>query len=138
MTNYEFEHSVETTAPAAAIWALWSDVGQWTSWDTSVESVKLDGPFEVGSRGTMVIPGQPPITFALTEVVPGRGFVDETEIPGALLRFGHALEPLGDGRVRVTHRVEIEGPAAQDMGPMVTSDVPEAMEALVKLASSAA
>jgi hypothetical protein len=37
--------------------------------------------------------------------------------------------------VRVTHSVEIEGSEAQMLGPVVTADLPDAVEALVKLAS---
>ncbi len=136
MTNYEFSHSVETTASAAAVWALWSDVGRWTEWDAELESVELDGPFEVGSRGRMAIPGQPPIEFTLTEVRPLTSFTDETAVPGAVLRFVHRLEPLADGRLRVTHRVEASGPAATKIGPFVTEDLPAAVDSLVALASS--
>jgi polyketide cyclase/dehydrase/lipid transport protein len=131
MATYEFEHTETTTVDPAAIWALWADITRWTEWDTSLVSVSLDGPFEVGSEGTMVIEGQGPIPFKLIEVTPGRGFTDETEIPGAVLRFVHEV---ADGRV--THRVEIEGERAAELGPMVTEDVPDAVRALVKLASA--
>jgi hypothetical protein len=114
--------------------ALDADVARWTEWDGSLREVSLDGEFAVGSRGKMVIEGQPPIDFVLTAVEPGVAFTDETTVPGALLRFHHRIEEL-DGRVRVTHKVEIEGPAAQQMGPFVTADVPEAVEALVALAA---
>lgn len=137
MATYEFEHSVETTASPEAVWVLWSDVSRWTEWDSGLESVVLDGPFEVGVNGTMVVPGRPPVPFTLTEVRPGKGFVDVSEIPGALLRFHHTLEPLDGGRVRVTHGVVIEGPAAREIGPFVTADLPDAVKALVELASSA-
>jgi Polyketide cyclase / dehydrase and lipid transport len=136
MTNYEYSHTVETTAPTQAVWDLWRDVSRWTEWDSSLESVTLDGPFTAGSSGTMVIPGQPPIAFTLTDVREGAGFTDETSIPGALLRFDHAVEALGEGRARVTHSVVIEGPEAQELGPVVTEDVPEAVAALVKLAEA--
>ncbi|GLZ34510.1 hypothetical protein Lesp02_66970 [Lentzea sp. NBRC 105346] len=134
MTSYEFEHSVEAPVSAAAVWALYSDISQWTSWDQGLSEVTLDGPFEAGVSGKMTIPGQPAIDFTLTSVDPGREFTDETLFNGAVLRFRHVIEPVPGG-VRVTHRVEITGPGAREMGPMVTSDVPEAMEALVALAS---
>ena len=82
----------------------------------------------------MAIKGQGPISFTLTSVEDGIGFVDETSVPGALLRFSHRVEALDNG-VRVTHSVVIEGPAAQFLGPVVTADLPDAVEALVKLAS---
>ena len=127
MADYEFEHSVETTASGEAVWRLWSDVERWGEWDTSVQKVTLDGPFEPGSTGTMYIEGMPPLGFRLTEVSPGVGFTDETTIPGGVVRFAHRYEA-----GRVTHRVEIEGPG--ELGPMITADVPEAMEKLVRLA----
>jgi polyketide cyclase/dehydrase/lipid transport protein len=134
MVDFEFEHSVETSAGAQAVWALWSEVDRWVEWDTSVQKVTLDGPFEVGSSGIMHIEGMPPLAFRLTEVLPGVGFTDETAIPGGVVRFGHRLEPVGD-RVRVTHWVEVDGPG--EMGPVIVEDVPEAMEALVRLAEKA-
>ncbi|GAB2874826.1 SRPBCC family protein [Lentzea nigeriaca] len=134
MANYEFEHSVEGPAGVAAVWELWSDVSRWTEWDEGLESVTLSGPFAEGSSGTMVVKGQGPIQFTLTSVEDGVGFVDETAVPGALLRFSHRVERLAEG-VRVTHSVVIEGPAAQALGPVVTADLPDAVEALVKLAS---
>jgi hypothetical protein len=132
--SYEFEHSVEGVANVETVWALWSDVSRWTEWDESLESVTLEGPFVEGSSGTMVIKDQGPVSFTLTSVEDGVGFVDETSVPGALLRFTHRLERVQEG-VRVTHSVHIEGSAAQFLGPVVTADLPDAVEALVKLAS---
>ncbi|MDT7781709.1 MAG: hypothetical protein QOF58_128 [Pseudonocardiales bacterium] len=134
MTNYEFEHSVVGPASVEAVWALWSDVGRWVEWDEGVESVTLSGPFAEGSRGEMVIKGQGAIPFVLTSVEQGVGFVDETAVPDAVLRFSHRVEQVAEG-VRVTHSVVIEGPAAAFLGPVVTADLPDAVEALVKLAS---
>jgi hypothetical protein len=88
-----------------------------------------------GGKGTMVIEGQPPISYELTAVAEGRGFTDRTEIPGAVLTFFHEVEPVGE-RTKVTHRVQIDGELARKLGPMVTADVPDAVRALVKLASS--
>ncbi|TCO58419.1 SRPBCC family protein [Actinocrispum wychmicini] len=135
MTNYEYEHTETTTAKTNAVWALWANVNRWTDWDTSVKSVTIDGPFEVGSTGTMIIDGQPPIPYRLVEVTAGRSFADVTEIPGATLRFVHTLDEV-DGRTVVTHRVEIEGEQAAELGPMVTEDVPDAVRGLVKLAEA--
>lgn len=137
MINYEFEHSETTTAPPEAVWALWSDVDRWLEWDSSLERIELAGQFQAGTTGTMVLPGQPPIGFTITDVQPGRGFTDETEVPGGVLRFEHSLET-AENRTRVTHRVEIEGPAemASKLGPMITADTPEAVRDLVRLAEA--
>lgn len=136
MLNYEYEHSVVTSASPDAILALWRDPAGWPSWDTSVTRVVLDGPFAVGSGGTMHLAGQDPVAFTLT-AIDDSGFTDETPIPGGVLRFIHVVAPHENGAI-VTHRVQIDDAAelAAQLGPAVTEDVPEAMAGLVALAEA--
>jgi Polyketide cyclase / dehydrase and lipid transport len=131
---YTFEHTVQTTASPDAIWALYADVNAWLRWDHGLDAVALDGPFEAGVSGRITPKGMGELPFVLTRVEPGRGFDDETPAMGHVLRFIHRIEPLASGGARVTHRVEIDGPAADEMGPNVTGDTPEAVAALVALA----
>ena len=134
---FTWTHTVTTTAAPEQIWPLYADVGRWLEWDSGLEAVTLDGPFAVGSSGTLQVEGQPPLTWVLTDVVENALFTDVTEIPGvAVLTFVHRIEPRGHGSA-VTHEVRIDGPAAAQLGPMVTSDTPEAMDALVRIAESA-
>ncbi|MFI6738907.1 SRPBCC family protein [Nonomuraea sp. NPDC050451] len=132
---YAYEHTMDTTAPAAAVWALYADVNGWTAWDTSLLQINLEGPFEVGTEGTMTPEGQDTVRFRIVELVTDELFTDETVVGELTLRFIHKLEETGTG-TRVTHRVEITGPGAEEIGPMVTSDVPDAMSALIKLAEA--
>ena len=134
---YTYEHSVETIATPDAVWALYEDVAAWLSWDHGLEAVELDGPFEAGTSGRISPAGMGTLPFTITWAEAGRGFTDETPAMGHVLRFGHEIEPLPGGGSRVTHRVEIEGPAADEMGPNVTGDTPEAVAALVALAERA-
>lgn len=131
MVDFEYEHSVETAARPEAVWALWRDADRRGEWDRSVQKLTLDGEFAAGTTGTMHIEGLPPLDFRLTEVRPGVGFTDETAVPGGVVRFIHRMEPIPTG-VRVTYQVEVEGPG--ELGPGIVEDVPEAMEALVRLA----
>jgi hypothetical protein len=135
MSKFEYEHSVEGPGSVDAVWELWSDVSRWPEWDPSLESVTFDGPFAVGATGTLVIKGQGAIDFVLTEIEERTRFVDETSVPGALIRFGHLVEQLPEGLLRVSYDVVIEGSAAEALGPVVTADLPQALELLVKLAS---
>ena len=134
MTTFEFEHTVTTTATPAAVWAKWSDPLDWPSWDEGLESVTLEGDFVTGARGVLTVSGQPPLGYVLTDVRPGEGFTDETEMPGGVLRFVHRIEPAGDGRWLLTHRLEIDGTdELAAMGPMITEDFPDAVGALAKM-----
>jgi len=139
---WKYQHSIDTDASAEAIYALYADVPNWTRWDTGVTNVTLDGPFAVGSTGTITPEGQDTMPYRLVEVEPNRSFADETDIPGAgiVVRFDHLLEPLPGGRTRITHGVTIFGPSAAELGPtigpQIVSDLPEAMEALANLAAT--
>ena len=133
---YTFAHTVETTAAPEVVWELYSDVSRWRDWDAGLADATLDGPFAVGSAGVLTVEGQPPLPFRLTVVEESRSFSDVTEIPGvAVLEFHHRIEPGSAGSI-ITHEVVITGPAAMQMGPVVTSDTPEAMEALARLAEN--
>lgn len=129
------EHVAETAATPQQVWQVLSDLDNWGAWDTSMEWVRLEGPFAVGSEVVMKPTGQDPITSTITAVDPNSRYADETEFGGVLLRFSHTLEPLDADRTRVTHRLEITGEGADDigpnLGPQIVADFPDAMQALL-------
>jgi hypothetical protein len=135
---WTYEQSIETDADPVSIWALYADVPAWPRWDQGLEWVTLNGPFAAGSSGRLKVPGQDPLPFTLLDVRPLTGFSDETYIPNLAIRFDHSLERTATGRTRITHRVIITGPAAEEagphLGPEITADVPQAMESLARLA----
>ncbi|MEU8586949.1 SRPBCC family protein [Streptomyces sp. NPDC048664] len=136
---WEFEHTVEADVTTAQVWARYADTATWPEWDEGLERVTLAGPFEAGVTGTLTPQGQEALPFVLTEVVPDKGFTDETVIPDTVtLRFVHLLTPLPGDRTRITHRLEIEGPAADrmgpELGPRIGADFPDAMAALAEAA----
>ncbi|MFI6584267.1 SRPBCC family protein [Embleya sp. NPDC050493] len=134
------EHTVETEVGVEAIWAVLADLDNWAQWDTSLEAVSLEGPFEVGSHVSMTPTGQDPIRLRIVEIEEHARYVDETEFGGVRLRFGHTLTRLPGGGARVAHRLEITGAAADEvgpeLGPAITVDFPEAMAALLNRAAA--
>jgi hypothetical protein len=137
---WAYEHSVETTVAAAAIWRLWADVASWGRWNKDIEAVELRGSFAEGSTISMTPAGQDAVQLRLAEVRENELFVDEAEFAGVLLRTAHRLEQLDERRVRVTYRMEITGSSADDLGPQIgpqiTADFPETMAALVERAGA--
>ncbi|MEV0199110.1 SRPBCC family protein [Nonomuraea sp. NPDC050691] len=133
---WAFEHSTETTAPASAVWALYADVPGWVRWDTGLERAELRGPFAAGSEIVMTPQGQGEVRARITRADENEAFADETPFGEVTLRFAHTLEPVSGG-TRVTHRVEVTGPGAEQIGPAVAADLPDAVAALVKLAETA-
>ncbi|NUW41938.1 SRPBCC family protein [Nonomuraea rhodomycinica] len=133
---WSFEHSAETTAPAEAVWALYADVPGWVRWDTGLERAELHGPFAAGSEIVMTPQGQDEVRARIIRADENDTFADETLFGEVVLRFTHTLEPFAGG-TRVTHRLEVTGPGAGEIGPAVAADLPDAVAALVELAEAA-
>jgi hypothetical protein len=133
---WSHEHTAETKLPAEAVWQVLADLNSWTSWDTSMQGVRLLGPFRVGTEVAMTPKDQDEIRSTIVDIQPQRRYADRTHFGNATLEFSHTLTPLEDGRTRVTHRLTINGPNAEQLGQMITADFPDAMAAL--LAASAA
>ena len=58
---WTYAHSIETSAGATTIFAIFEDVGTWAEWNTGVERMELNGRFATGTTGTMFMPGQDPL-----------------------------------------------------------------------------
>jgi hypothetical protein len=133
-----YEHSVETSAAPDAIWRLWADVENWGTWNADIDSIEIRGPFATGTEITMTPPGQDPVHLRVAELTEREMFVDEAEIDGLLLRTIHRLDRLDAHRTRVVYRMEITGPAADEigphLGPAVTADWPDTVAALARAA----
>lgn len=137
---WHVEHSETANASSETIWALYEDVERWKLWDPGLVAITLDGSFVAGSSGTMTFEGQPPLSFHLTEVRVNEGFTDETPIEdaGVIVRFIHTLTRLAPNATRITHRLEIDGPAAADvapeLGPQIAADIPDSLASLARFA----
>ena len=138
--NWTTEHTERTAGDRAAVWALWSDVSTWPSWDDGVEDVRIDGPFTAGTRGRLKPKGGPAVKFELARAEDGSGFVDVTRLPLARMRFEHSLEDAPDGAgTLITHRVEITGPLtplwSRVIGRGIERDLPSTLRSLAAQAA---
>jgi uncharacterized protein YndB with AHSA1/START domain len=86
---WEFEHSVQASASRERIWALWTDVSGWPSWNPGVGYAELDGPVIEGATGTVRAVGGPTSTLKVLAIEPERRFVTETSERLMRLRFEH-------------------------------------------------
>ena len=132
--TFQHSESITTTADPAAIWRLWSDPETWSVWDPSVVGIALDGPFAEGTSGTMTLAGPIDVPVQLTVVEDGARYVDELTLGDLVIRIDHVVKALLDGGSEVTVSTTIEGPAADDVGPMVTAEAPVALAALTAMA----
>src|SRR5215212_11930596 len=105
------EQSIEIAAPPRTVWPIMSDVERWAEWTASISSVeRLDtGPFGVGSRARVRQPRLPVAVWTVSALEDGRSF-DWRSDTVVLKSVGrHRVEPMADGKSRVTLSIEWSG-----------------------------
>lgn len=102
----ELEQSVEADVSPSFAWNWRTDV---KNWDDPPAHFQLDGPFASGSSGTTLLPGQEPLRWHIREVRPGRSFVIEMPLDGAVLSFEWRFDTVSDCRTRITQRIALSG-----------------------------
>jgi hypothetical protein len=137
---WNFEHSVECPVSRDFAWQFWANVDNWLL-DTSVESVRLDGPFATGTRGMTKPRGQNPVEWQLIDVQDRSSAIIEVALPGAIARFFWRFEDTASGDTRITQRASLEGERADDyLEGMkgLESGIPQGMQRLADEISKAA
>jgi uncharacterized protein YndB with AHSA1/START domain len=135
---WDFEHSTQAPASRERVWALWTDISGWPSWNPGVARAELDGPVAEGATGTVRAKGGPTSTLKVLTIEPERRFVTEASERFMRLRFEHELADTEAGELRITHRVHMTGLATPLMrytvGARLERSIPLAIAALVELA----
>ncbi len=95
----------------------------------------LDGPFVAGTTGTMTLAGPFEVPVSLEVVEDGRRYLDQLTMGDLVIRIDHVVEAT-EGGSEVTVSTTIEGPGADDIGPIVTAEAPLALASLVERAEA--
>lgn len=95
-------------------------------------NIEIDGPFAAGSSLRMTLPDGLILHSKLAQVEAPRVFTDETWVDGTVVRVAHKVDALGSGQSRVTFHIQAEGAAADDIGPMASSDFPDVLAGLAR------
>ncbi|MDR0747435.1 MAG: hypothetical protein LBE89_06035 [Helicobacteraceae bacterium] len=131
------ESSVRTKTDRKSIWALWSDVESWKSWDDSVEYSAINGAFRDGTKGTIKAKNAPESPFILIDCAMLESFTAKASLPLGKINFIHTMAE-DNGEVVLTHRVEIDGLLTFLFSKIIGKDmeraIPAALNKLVKLA----
>jgi hypothetical protein len=134
------EHTADTDIEPSAIWASLRDLHSGVPLGEHSDRFELHGPFSVGTEVSVTPQGQDTMRSVIVELDEERGYADRTSFGDVVLLFRHTLTPLHGGGTRVTHRLEISGPAAEevgpDLGPKISSDFPITMTELLAAAGA--
>lgn len=137
-----FTATRQTAASELAVWELWADVARRIVWDDSLEWARADGDFVSGATGELKLKDQPPRKFEIIECEPPTQYTDRFFLPmGAKMDWHHSVVDLGTGNREVTFRVEVRGPTAFLLAPVLRrilkTKLPPTVEKLVSLAEQA-
>lgn len=116
------ESSTDIAAPPAVIFAIYSDVGAWHTWDPDTQSAALDGPFAVGTRGTLTPTKGRAVPMRIVALSADRSFTVECRIPLFCMWFEHELTPTAAG-TRVTQRLRTSGLLRLLLDPVIGKQV---------------
>ena len=126
---WEFQYSVECHATRRFAWTYWTDI---SNWNDPPATFRLDGPFDVGSRLTTILPDQ---TWHSTirNVDSEREASIEMQLPDAVMTSHWMFEELSQDRVRITQRLALTGTHAKlfaGQASRLEQTVPEGMSKL--------
>jgi hypothetical protein len=126
------ERSVQTKASPQAAWKIWSDTSTWPEWNPDVQSMTLNGPFAVGTTGTMKTK-QGTRAIQLTEVVPGQSFrLETTVIPLTRFAFVCKVSPGSAGTTTLSQAIQVGGPLGGLVGGMMGKQIADTFPALLQ------
>ena len=135
---WEFEDSIDTPATRERVWALYTDLPGWPSWNPGVGRAELDGPVAEGATGTVRGVAGPSSKLKVLEVEPERRLVTQASERFMQLRFEQELSDGDDGWLRITHRVRMTGIATplmkRTVGPRLERTIPAALASLAERA----
>lgn len=118
----QVEHSVVVQAPSERIFRIYSDLSNWHTWDPDTKRASIEGPFAVGTRGSLTPTKGNTVPMLLTRVEPNACFTVESKIPFFLMVFEHELVPQGSS-VKVVHRVNFSGLLTALLGRMLVKQL---------------
>lgn len=116
------EVSTKINALPEVVWAVLTDVERWPQWTPSMTKVTrlTSGPLAMGSQARIKQPRLRTLVWTVTELIPERSFVWESNWPGLTLVAGHRLSNDEGGAVQVTLSVEQRGLLGRALEPFTS------------------
>ncbi|MGO4640908.1 polyketide cyclase [Mesorhizobium sp. 2RAF45] len=110
------EYTAISSLPAAAVWNALKALHEGRLTYEGSDTFVLHGPFAKGTRVSVTPVGQDTFESTIVDLVDNFTYADETSFGDTKLLFRHTLVPV-EGGTQVTHRLEISGPSAAEVGP---------------------
>jgi Polyketide cyclase / dehydrase and lipid transport len=135
----QFESSTTINAPISTVFGLYTDVGNWPSWDPDLKASSLKGAFASGAVGEVKPHSGPKSELKFVEVIQGKSVRMECKLPLGVMHFDYELQTQGNATV-ATHRTTFSGLLAPIWSRLIGSGMkktlPAALAGLKKAAES--
>ena len=133
------QYSATTELAPEAIWDALRALHAGEMTYEGADHFVLHGPFAVGTEVSVTPVGQGTFQSKIVDLVENVTYADETAFGDLTLLFRHTLERTSEGATLVTHRLEISGDSADEigpeLGPQISGDFDESMSALFEQAA---
>ena len=113
---WSHEYTAISSLPAAAIWSALKALHEGRLSYEGADTFVLHGPFAKGTQVSVTPVGQDTFESTIVDLVENVTYADETAFGDVTLLFRHTLVPV-EGGTQVTHRLDISGPSADEVGP---------------------
>lgn len=124
--NYTYSKRVPNVDPSA-VWKVWTDVDQWKTWQDDIESIKLMGPFKVGTKIAFKPKGGPTFHLDIVEVQDGKIFTDITHFLFAKMHDRHELI-VHENEVEIKTTLSVDGPLSFFWRKLVIENIAKGIE----------
>ncbi len=114
------------------LWALWADLDRRTAWDSDLDTISSPEPFGLGQKGEVTLKGQPVRKFEVIECEEDKRYTDRFFLPGGgKMDWHHTLLQTPEG-VEVKWDVQVHGPTAFILAPIMRSILQKALPGVVE------
>lgn len=127
MLYWSCEAQTKCLASPESVWALWSSLESWPTWDSGVQWARLETIFAQGEYFTMKPVEGPVVRCLLREVSPLKSFSTLSKLPLASMAFIHIFE-----NNTLTHKVEIQGLLTPLFKKLFGYDIARALPSVVE------
>ncbi len=100
--------SIPIACTPTTLYAIWSDVERWHTWDPDTKWARLNQAFATGSTGKLAPQKGMAVNMVISQTTPNQSFTAECRVLGNRMIFTHTLQETGSVIV-AAHQVQFQG-----------------------------
>jgi hypothetical protein len=133
----DFWFSLPTSASKENFWRIWTDVPNWSAWDTPLKTASIQNSMALGTRGEIITKNGQKSAFVISQFSMLDSYTMTTALPLGRLEIKRFFS-LSNGQLVFTHRVRFLGLSAglfaALLGRGFMQELPVVMQKLKELA----